>query len=103
MYEIIENIFLEIARYGILAVEAVGTLIILASAGRALFTMFGDRKKSLHQLTEGITTALSFLLASEVLKTITAPDWRDVGMTCAILVMRAGMTLLIHWESKHEE
>ena len=103
MFEAIERVFLEVTRYGILAVEALGVLIILSAAMRALLSLLRDRRASLHILTEGITTALSFLLASEVLKTITAPDWRDIGMTCAILMMRAGMTLLIHWESKHED
>jgi uncharacterized membrane protein len=35
-----------------------------------------------------------------VLKTIIAPDWKDIGMTCAILLMRAAMSLLIYWETK---
>ena len=53
-------------------------------------------------MAEGIATALSFLLGSEVLKTIIAPDWMDLGMTAAILAMRAAMSVLIHWETHHE-
>ena len=51
---------------------------------------------------EGITTALSFLLGGEALKTITAPNWMELGMTAAILAMRAAMAVLIHWETQHE-
>ena len=54
-------------------------------------------------LAEGTTTALSFLLGGELLNTIIAPDWHDVGMTCAVLLMRAAMAVLIHWESTHEK
>ena len=53
-------------------------------------------------ITEGITTGLSFLLVSEVLKTIIDRDWTSIGMTCAILLMRASISLLVHWESKAE-
>jgi len=40
------------------------------------------------------------LLGSEVLKTIVAPGWTDIGMTCAIILMRAGVTVLLKWENK---
>ena len=53
-------------------------------------------------MAEGIATALSFLLGGEALKTIIAPDWMDLGMTAAILAMRAAMSVLIHWETHHE-
>ena len=102
MFETLEELFVHIVNYCILAVEAVGVAIILITAVRALAVVFRDRGKSRHMLADGITTALSFLLASEVMKTIVAPDWKDIGMTCAILLMRAGMTVLIHWEKTHE-
>ena len=76
--------------------------MLLVTAIKALCVVFKSTAKSRHMLADGISTALSFLLASEVMKTIIAPDWSDIGMTCAILVMRAGMTVLIHWEHAHE-
>ena len=85
-----------------LILEAVGAVIIFVSAIRALMCAVKQRGKSRIVFSEGIATALNFLLGSEVLKTIIAPDWRDIGMTCAIIVMRAAMALLLHWENKHE-
>ena len=76
--------------------------ILLIASVRALIWLFRERHKSKHILYDGISTALTFLLGSEILKTIVAPDWSDIGMTCAVLLMRAAMTLLIHWENKHE-
>ena len=102
MYETLEHSFANIVGYCIMAVEAVGVAILLVTAVRALVELFRDRKKSRHLLAEGITTALSFLLTSEVMNTIVAPDWKDIGMTCAILLMRAGMTVLVQWEHTHE-
>ena len=102
MFETLERIFPIIVRYGILIFEMVGVLILIAAALHALANLFKDRQHGKLVLYEGISTALTFLLGSEVLKTIIAPDWQEVGMTCAVLLMRAGMAVLIHWEKKHE-
>ena len=103
MYVAIEEIFHSIVTYAILVLEAVGVIILLVYAVRALLALARSTKQSKHLLSQGITTALSFLLGGEVLKTIVAPDWRSIGMTCAILLMRAAVTLLLHWENTHEE
>ncbi len=102
MYEQIEEIFRMIVNYAILVLEAVGALVILVNTVRSLGQRLKqDKDASRGTLTEGISSGLSFLLSSEVLKTIVAPNWKEIGMTCAILAMRAGMTVLIKWEEKH--
>ena len=102
MYETLETFFQTVVRYGVLVLEAVGAVIIFVSAVKALISALKEHGKSKIVFAEGIATALNFLLGSEVLKTIIAPDWRDIGMTCAIIVMRAAMALLVHWENKHD-
>ena len=101
MYETLEHTFKIAVRYGILLFEAVGVVILIVAALKALVNLFRDATRGKLELYEGISTALTFLLGSEVLKTIVAPDWAEVGMTCAVLLMRAGMAVLIHWEKKH--
>ena len=104
MYESIETNFQRFLMYGIIGVEIIGALIVFFYTFKALFYLLTAKQAlSKHALTEGISTGLSFLLGSEVLKTIIAPDWSAIGMTCAILLMRAGMTLLVHWENKMEK
>lgn len=102
MYETLEVIFATVVKYGILLFETIGVVILMVSAVRALLHLLKSQGDSKRVLAEGVTTALSFLLGSEVLKTIVAPDWTEIGMTCAVLLMRAGMAILIHWENKHE-
>ncbi|MBR1821184.1 MAG: DUF1622 domain-containing protein [Clostridia bacterium] len=103
MYETLEHIFGITVKYGILLFETIGVIILLVSLVRALISLAKSKSASKIEMAEGITTALSFLLGSEVLKTIVAPDWTDIGMTCAVLLMRAGMSALIVWEGKHEK
>lgn len=102
MYMTLEERFLNAVNYFILILEVVGVVILLVYAVKALIAVFKSTHKCKHLLAEGITTALSFLLGGEVLKTIIAPDWKDIGMTCAILLMRAAVTVLLHWEHQHE-
>ena len=102
MYLALEEHFLDIVNYIILILEAVGVVILVIYAIRALAAVFKSTHQCKRLLSEGITTALSFLLGGEVLKTIVAPDWKDIGMTCAILLMRAAVTVLLHWEHTHE-
>ena len=102
VYEFIEEYFITIINFAILAVEVIGVVILLVTSVQALCAVFKSTVHSRKLLGEGISTALSFLLTSEVMKTIVAPDWKDIGMTCATLLMRAAMTVLIHWEEKNE-
>ena len=95
--------FLDIVNGSIFVVEAVGVIILLICTVRGLVAIFKSIHSCKRLLSEGITTSLSFLLVGEVLKTIIAPDWKDIGMTCAILLMRAAVTVLLHWERQHEE
>ena len=103
MHAVINSTFEHILDYVITGVEMVGAVIILFYTVRALISLLQKKHNACRDhLTTGIATGLSFLLASEVLNTIVAPDWSAIGMTCAILLMRAGMTLLVHWENKME-
>lgn len=103
MYEVLEHIFGTVVQYGILLFESIGVIILLVSAVKALVGLVKSRTVSKLEMAEGVSTALSFLLGGEVLKTIIAPDWTEIGMTCSVLLMRAGMSVLIAWESKHEK
>ena len=104
MYQQVEEIFHLMVRYAILVLEAVGVVVILVNTIRSIGQRLKqDKDTSRWTLTEGISSGLGFLLSSEVLKTIVAPDWKEIGMTCAILAMRAGMTFLIKWEERESE
>ena len=103
MLEAAESVLDVVIHYSVLILEIIGALIILYHVVRAIINLCTGKVKSCRALiTEGITTGLSFLLVSEVLKTIIDRDWTSIGMTCAILLMRASISLLVHWESKAE-
>ncbi len=107
MLESLESIFKMVVNIAILLLEAFSAVYIVVSAIKALRCLVRDQEQCKLMMIRGITVALGFLLGAEVLRTIIAPDWQELGMTCAILLMRAGITVLVHWEHKvaqeHEE
>ena len=98
----LEEIFRVVVEYCIMIVEGIGAAVIMVAAIKGIPSLFRDKSRSRALLTEGIMTGLSFLLAGEVLNTLIAPDWKEIGMTCAILIMRAGVHFLVAWEKKEE-
>ena len=104
MLETAEHILDIVIHYSVLVLEIIGAVLILYRSVRAVIHLLRGKAGLCRAcITEGITTGLSFLLVSEVLKTIIDRDWTSIGMTCAILLMRAAISVLVHWESKAEE
>ena len=54
-------------------------------------------------LAQGIALALSFKLGAEVLRTVIVREWNELMILGAIILLRAALTFLIHWEIKNEE
>ena len=54
-------------------------------------------------LAQGIALALEFKMGGEVLRTVVVREWSELGILGAIIVLRAMLTFLIHWEIKNEK
>ena len=54
-------------------------------------------------LAQGIAVSLEFKMGSEVLRTVVVREWEELGILGAVILLRGLLTLLIHWEIKHEE
>ena len=46
---------------------------------------------------------LEFKLGSEILRTVIVRDLSEIAIVGCIIVLRAALTFLIHWEIKEEE
>ena len=46
---------------------------------------------------------LEFKLGSEILRTVIVREFREIWLVGAIILLRASLTLLIHWEITNEE
>ena len=87
----------------VIVLEFMG-LIVIAYTGRKAFIEWikHDRQTRLH-LAEGLAMALEFKLGGEILRTVVVRDMAEIMQVGAIILLRAALTFLIHWEIKNEE
>ena len=55
------------------------------------------------KLAKGMAMGLEFKLGGEILRTVVVRDFSEIMIVGAIILLRAALTFLIHWEIKNEE
>lgn len=87
----------------ILLFEFIGVGIIIFSGLRGFFHYLRRSPDTKLTLAKGLAMGLEFKLGSEILRTVVVRDWKEIGLVGGIIVLRAALTFLIHWEIKEEE
>lgn len=103
MFEMIENIFVEIVNYAILLSELAGVAVLVTTLIRAFIGWIRKKDDIRLFLAQGIALALEFKLGGEVLRTVIVREWSELMILGAIILLRGALTFLIHWEIKNEE
>ncbi len=98
-----EEIFHVAVQYGILILEFIGVCVLLFTAVKCLLMWIKRTGHAQLELAKGIALALEFKLGGEVLRTVIVRDKAELLILGAIVVIRAALTFLIHWEIKTEE
>ncbi len=88
---------------GILFFEWVG-VVVLVAAGIIGMTNYVKRDPATRlKLAQGLAMSLEFKLGGEILRTVLVRDLSEIAVVGAIILLRAALTFLIHWEIKNEE
>ena len=103
LYQTLENLVKWMAEYSIILFEVVG-VIVIAVAG-VLGVVNYIRRDPLTRLkpAKGMAMGLEFKLGGEILRTVVVRDLSEIMIVGAIILLRAALTFLIHWEIKNEE
>lgn len=85
--------------------ELMGIAVIAISALRAFFQygrglVTGVPKDVKFQLANGLALSLEFKMAAEILKTVLIRDFGELLVLGAVIVLRALLSFLIHFEMK---
>lgn len=91
------------AEIGIHLVELAGIMVLLITAGQGIVGYFRKDPHERLKLAQGIALALEFKLGGEVLRTVVAREWTELGILGGVIVLRGMLTFLLHWEIKNEE
>ena len=100
----VELYFDVIVSYARVLMEAIGLVIIVLTAVRCIMGMIGKKRNNYRiVLAKGICLALEFKLGGEVLGTVLAESFKDLGIIACLIALRASLTFLLHWEIKNEK
>lgn len=85
-------------------IELMGVVILVIGAVRGFFCYFSGRSSNIRlDLAESMALGLEFKLGGEILRTVIARDWNEILTVGAIILLRAALNFLIHWEISHIE
>ena len=90
------------------ALELMGIFVVAVSALRAFWEYLGNTFRHKHyalqfELADGLATGLEFKMAAEILKTVLVREMSELLILGAVIILRALLSLLIHFELKNSQ
>ena len=86
----------------VIILEFMGLIVIAYTAVKAFYKWTKHDKGTRLYLAQGLATALTFKLGGEILRTVIVRDMTEILQVGAIIILRAALTFLIHWEIVNE-
>ncbi|MDD7306751.1 MAG: DUF1622 domain-containing protein [Peptoniphilaceae bacterium] len=103
------DIFMKILSLTGFVIESIGFIIIVISVLKSFYKIafitkfdFEESHKDVS-LSTGLSVALEFFLAAEIIKTITLRDQSELVYIGVLILIRILMTVVINWELKQKE
>ena len=98
----LESLFHTAITWIIHLLETMGVIIILLGAARDFVLYFTSKAVNIRlDLARSLALGLEFKLGGEILRTVIARDLREIAAVGAIILLRAALSFLIHWEIRH--
>ena len=101
--EILEHYLSQLVAVAILIFEYIGVIIIIVSGLRGCYNYVRRSPDTKLVLAKGLAMGLEFKMGSEILRTVVVREWSEIATVAGIIILRAALTFLIHWEIKQEE
>ncbi len=100
-----EEQFRAVASVVALAIEAGALIVVAVGSAQALITVFGSlfapaaamsvRKQVWISLAMWLLLGLEFELAADIVRSIIAPSWQDIGQLAAIAAIRTFLNFFL--------
>ncbi len=101
--EMAEGLLRLIVEIAILMFEYVGVAVLIVSGAQGVWCYVRHDPMTRLKLAKGMAMGLEFKLGSEILRTVVVRELKEIMIVGAIIMLRAALTFLIHWEIKNEE
>ena len=83
--------------------EMAGIIVLMTTAAKSFIKWLQKKNHVQLDLAHGTALALTFKMGGEVLRTVVVREWQELGILGAIILLRAALTVMLHWEIKSEE
>lgn len=88
--------------------EMIGIIIIIIGSFRALIRLFQCvfKKQPFHvviDLGKALSLALEFKMGAEIIKTVIIHNLEELAILGVVIIIRALLAFIIHWEIRLEE
>lgn len=103
LYEQLHEGLVTLVNLSVVLLEFIGVGIIVVAALQGILNYIRRDPLTRLKLAKGMAMGLEFKLGSEILRTVVVREFTEIGLVAAIIVLRAALTFLIHWEIKTEE
>ena len=103
LYQTLENLVKWMAEYSIILFEVVGVIVIAVAGVLGVVNYIRRDPLTRLKLAKGMAMGLEFKLGGEILRTVVVRDLSEIMIVGGIILLRAALTFLIHWEIKNEE
>lgn len=103
-----ENILHNIAEVAALTLEFIGVVIIVVGSVKSLIQLINGliRHRAINiviELGKTLALALEFKMGAEIIKTVIVHDLNELAVLGIVILIRALLAFLIHWEMKMEK
>lgn len=106
--EVFKEFLYQFAEISASVLEVIGIIIIVVGSCRALIRLLKCliEKKSFHvviDLGKALSLALEFKMGAEIIKTVIIHNLEELAILGTVIIIRALLAFIIHWEIRMEE
>lgn len=103
-----EHILHNLAEISALSLEFIGVVIIVIGSVKSLIQLINNlirhrRINIVIELGKTLALALEFKMGAEIIKTVIVHDLTELAVLGIVILIRALLAFLIHWEIKMEK
>lgn len=100
--ELLETFLSSFVNLAMLLFEYIGVAVITYAGIQGMVNYIRKDPATRLKLAQGLAMGLEFKLGSEILRTVIVRNLEEIYIVAGIILLRAVLTLLIHWEIKNE-
>ena len=100
--QVVHKYFELVIQWGVILCEVIGVIMIVLTAVRGVIAWIRKDRHARLIAAEGIAIALTFKMGGEVLRSVIVREWQELLILGAIILLRAVMAVIIHFEIRSE-